>query len=771
MAHSRYPIYDEVKTMTSTIVSDALIVADQHPRRRLMSFFIRNYSITVSAFISLILALSMIHYGLLWMLGVLGSYWIYVGLKQYSQRNARFRTVYKAKYVQFARSLALILAVTAGRTLLFRYVPHLQAASDTDTLWLLYLLATLIMSQRGSTELLLVTIFLAVVGLVLTDVLRLSSFATSSLTPWLETTLKAMWLVLLAFVHHILLRYMADVKYSVEAVTVVQKRITDEESKFVSAPSSRGEKQVLDTAVESIAAAFRYPHVNVFYTEPNRTIACVAGACQGGKALVEEDFRLQPGKGIIGHVIQSGETYASNDVDKDRYYYHHTRFPNTRAELVFPIRVRDKIVGALDVQVHRTNHFFERDVEILSTIADQLGRVLDNIRTHSHRHSINKIIRSIAHRLLSHTELEDTLHEIAQAAHEELGADLVVLYEYDSIAGNVMGPVYAGTPRQPAIFGKTELEADSLVYQLIASGPEFYFHKDLSQVSDKALTAPAAFHRRTGKPTFVEREGIQARCIARLQTDCQCVGLMFLNYRLPRHFSEQDRTMVRTFAHLAALSIQKAHLHEQQLELERHSLAQDMHDQLMGNIYGLSQMLEGVLCDQDLQERHRKHLGTAQQAVQDLRRDIRHLNMTLEGKTLGDFSDEVDRLTRYAQRVYGAEVSTTWIGNSSRIPPTLARHLSMVLREAIFNGVRHGQAKNLALTFEIETSQVRMEIEDNGRGFSIDGLEKEHGIANMRERLERLGGSLSVESQPGRGARVTAIAPMRVAQQHRLSRG
>ena len=82
--------------------------------------------------------------------------------------------------------------------------------------------------------------------------------------------------------------------------------------------------------------------------------------------------------------------------------------------------------------------------------------------------------------------------------------------------------------------------------------------------------------------------------------------------------------------------------------------------------------------------------------------------------------------------------------------------LAMTLREAITNLVRHARASAAAVTLESHDGQLLLVIQDNGRGGAIV---PGNGLAGMRERLETIGGTLRIDSQPWRGTRVEASVP------------
>jgi signal transduction histidine kinase len=74
---------------------------------------------------------------------------------------------------------------------------------------------------------------------------------------------------------------------------------------------------------------------------------------------------------------------------------------------------------------------------------------------------------------------------------------------------------------------------------------------------------------------------------------------------------------------------------------------------------------------------------------------------------------------------------------------------------------RHAHATEVLILLRATPTEVRLSVQDNGRGFDADAsFEGHHGIVGMKERAGLLGGDARVESQPGRGTTMTALVPI-----------
>jgi len=88
-------------------------------------------------------------------------------------------------------------------------------------------------------------------------------------------------------------------------------------------------------------------------------------------------------------------------------------------------------------------------------------------------------------------------------------------------------------------------------------------------------------------------------------------------------------------------------------------------------------------------------------------------------------------------------------------------------RELLFNIVKHARAQHVKVFIRRESDDIRIDIEDDGVGFDTStinsrvGRTKGFGLFSIRERLSHLGGYLEVESELGKGSRITMVSPMK----------
>jgi signal transduction histidine kinase len=76
------------------------------------------------------------------------------------------------------------------------------------------------------------------------------------------------------------------------------------------------------------------------------------------------------------------------------------------------------------------------------------------------------------------------------------------------------------------------------------------------------------------------------------------------------------------------------------------------------------------------------------------------------------------------------------------------------------NALKHAQATLVRIELTFEPEEVRLSVQDNGRGFDPAAVTGDgFGLTGMRERAERLGGRVTISSRPGQGTEVVLVAP------------
>lgn len=166
-------------------------------------------------------------------------------------------------------------------------------------------------------------------------------------------------------------------------------------------------------------------------------------------------------------------------------------------------------------------------------------------------------LNRIAQTLVAIQNLPETLTQIAESAREVLSADIVDLYEYNQAINEfVLPPVLCGVRRDPNV-PKYKIHADDVVIAVVKVGQPKYFP---NAQNTSSLIGEFVERADAPKQRFVLREGVVSSVSLPLMAGQETVGVMFVNYRTPQAFDEEQKHLIESFSHLAAIAIWNARL-------------------------------------------------------------------------------------------------------------------------------------------------------------------------------------------------------------------
>ncbi|KAF0108609.1 MAG: two-component system NarL family sensor histidine kinase DegS [Anaerolineaceae bacterium] len=201
-------------------------------------------------------------------------------------------------------------------------------------------------------------------------------------------------------------------------------------------------------------------------------------------------------------------------------------------------------------------------------------------------------------------------------------------------------------------------------------------------------------------------------------------------------------------------------------EAERQRLSRQMHDgpaQALSNFI-LQTEIAMRLLDVDA-EQARTELGNLKAAAMSTFQKVRNFIFELRPMMLDDLG-LVPTIRRYAETFKeqaGMELNVTVTGNERRMEPYLEVLVFRAMQELLGNSARYSQASLVKIQVDMGDSVVKLNVDDNGKGFDPEAIGKEHGLGLklIKERVELLGGNFEIDSVPGKGARVMLAVPAR----------
>jgi PAS domain S-box-containing protein len=260
----------------------------------------------------------------------------------------------------------------------------------------------------------------------------------------------------------------------------------------------------------------------------------------------------------------------------------------------------------------------------------------------------------------------------------------------------------------------------------------------------------------------------------------KAIGIYVLHKNEAGFFTAEHVALAEAIAAMAAVAVQNAWLFEQVRlgserlqtlsrrlveiqESERLFIARELHDEAGQALTSLVVMLRLVEQHAGQPELVRAHVADLDRGLQGVVEGLHRLAMALRPAALDHLGLEaaVRQNAEMVRERYGLVVQVEPFGIETRLPRNVETILYRIVQEALTNVVRHSGASRVDVVLQTRDGKVIVVVEDNGVGFSpSEPMEGEHiGLLGMRERAETLGGSLTIESRPGKGTTIVAEVP------------
>ena len=288
---------------------------------------------------------------------------------------------------------------------------------------------------------------------------------------------------------------------------------------------------------------------------------------------------------------------------------------------------------------------------------------------------------------------------------------------------------------------------------------------------------------RTGKPSVLEdiREGplfpwrdhvlslgVITILVVPMLVAGKVEGVIGIRFTRKRSFRAEELELAQALAHQAMLAIQLGRLSRKSRQAavaaERNRLARDIHDTLAQGLTGVIVQLEAVeeALSQRLTTKAWEHLGRAgelaRESLQEARRSVRALRpRTLEEKDLREaLSDLICKMTA------GTPIQSEFVveGDPRQIPEEWEENLLRIVQEVLTNVLRHAQASKFSALIAFDERAIHFNLRDNGNGFDPASKHDGFGVQGMRERVEGMGGQVSIQSAKGEGTAISIVLPL-----------
>ena len=497
----------------------------------------------------------------------------------------------------------------------------------------------------------------------------------------------------------------------------------------------------------------------------------------------EETYRaigdLPRGRGVLGTLIEQPEPLRLADVGQHPSSYGFPAgHPIMRSFLGVPVVIRGTVWGNLYLTEKVGGDFTESDEEATVILADWAAIAIDNARSYEtserRREELEKAFRGleatrdVAVAIGGEISLEHSLELIVKRGRALVSAQSLVIMLRD---GEEL-VVHASAGHVEAVQGARLAISESTSGQVLRNRrPE-----RIADVAARLRIAPREFGV----------DDPQTALLVPMVYRGDAVGILaaFDRGRDGEMFTEDDEQTLRTFAASAATAVALAQSVQADrlrsslaaAEAERARWARELHDETLQSLGGLRVLLSAALRLEELPPARQAMLeamGHIEREIENLRAIITELRPAALDE-LGLRAAIEALLDRHRQqsgfRVEAELALPDPAADEPRLDPELESTVYRLVQETLTNVAKHAGASDVRVVLEQESDgQLRMEVNDDGRGFDPATASEGFGLAGMRERVSLAGGELSITSDE-HGSVVTARLPARGHAEHPLAR-
>jgi len=245
-------------------------------------------------------------------------------------------------------------------------------------------------------------------------------------------------------------------------------------------------------------------------------------------------------------------------------------------------------------------------------------------------------------------------------------------------------------------------------------------------------------------------------------------GLISIRFKQQRSFRPEEIELTRALTHQAMVAIRLIRLSQQSRQTaviaERNRMARDIHDTLAQGFTGVIVQLEaaGDATSKGLAKETEEHLrragDLARESLKEARRSVRALRpQALDEKNLCQALEDLLRKMT-AGTTLPAEFNVQ--GQPRSLPPEWEENILRICQEVLTNALRHAHASQFKAQLLFVPSAVRLDLCDNGCGFDPAGKHDGFGLMGMRERVEGMGGKITIHSATGKGTAILIVLPL-----------
>lgn len=508
--------------------------------------------------------------------------------------------------------------------------------------------------------------------------------------------------------------------------------------------------QVADVALSKVQEVLRCDASLLFLADENTGgLALLSRRGMAGK-FPGLPFKLETTEALSGQPLPKDEiTYLGQNGRNSSLLGAIARTERFLSFAIIPLRSRDKSLGHV-VVASRSSAALSYDRDFLMVVGNSIGGVIDNIQLLKETQKREREARAL-YEFATHVSPILNLDKVGKLAVEHARA----LLDADFAALCLL------TGDSPKLY---------LVAQSGISEARVTVQKSSGVVDVQIPQSTPAHHIAC---PILGREHLQYHLAVQMKTQNKVIGDLCVGSHSPRKFTARDMALLSGLTNQAAIAVENAYLHEQAKNIavleERDRIAREMHDtlaQVLGYLNMKAKATRQLLASQQL-SKAQAELQEMTELVDSAYSDVREAILGLRD-SLSPRLGLVGTLREYLQKFSRQSgVHTKFLVRDDAMPtfsPSVEVQLIRVIQEALTNIRKHASAQNATVAFEKNGSWTEITIKDDGIGFEpsklSEGDARGFGLRTMSERIEGVGGAVSIESTPGKGTSVTIRLPL-----------
>lgn len=341
---------------------------------------------------------------------------------------------------------------------------------------------------------------------------------------------------------------------------------------------------------ELIQATFHYYYVSIFTREPGEqklSFRSSASTPRKGRHKAQNTLEVELGQGLIGQAAQSGERIVVEDVSADKRFRFIPNLPETKSEVVVPLKLEDRVLGVMDIQSDQLHAFHPNDLLILDTLAANVARAVEGAHLYSdlrRRADQLALIAEVSEVVTSTLDLSELMHTTAELIHEKFGYPFVHLFTVHPNRRQVIYEAGSGTRSRELEEYAVPLDDPTGIIPWVARTGELVLANDVSQ------------DERYVPPPIPPDETRSELCVP-LLFDHEVVGILDVQSDRLNAFTDEDSTIFEAIGGSIASAIHNADLY--QSEQWRRRVADSLREVavLLSANVGVEQVLDTILAE------------------------------------------------------------------------------------------------------------------------------------------------------------------------------